>query len=308
MLQRFVSKRFQVLFHSPPGVLFTFPSRYLSAIGHQGVFRLSGWSRQIHTEFQEFRVTWDDIHEGCTYVYTTLTHYGQASQPVQLRTTFITRRPVNSPVRMVPQPPTCNACQLSHTPGLASSAFARHYSRNHFCFLFLWVLRCFTSPRSLQLPYIFRQRLPDMTPVFQGFPIRKSTDQSSFTSSPWLIAGYNVLHRLLMPRHPPTALSSLSPTKRSTKSTKMLASTIQFSNNNPINTTHHPTQEQPIMRQANLETPHPDTKKCPGPEISEPNNVHTQHPHPTSRRSTPQQGSTSRPTNGGHQTRSMLPQ
>jgi hypothetical protein len=42
--------------------------------------------------------------------------------------------------------------------GLGSSDFARHYSRNHYCFLFLWVLRCFTSPRSLQLPYVFRQR------------------------------------------------------------------------------------------------------------------------------------------------------
>ena len=50
-LRRFVSKRFQVLFHSPPGVLFTFPSRYWSAIGHQEVFRLIGWSRQIHTRF-----------------------------------------------------------------------------------------------------------------------------------------------------------------------------------------------------------------------------------------------------------------
>ena len=29
-----VSTRFQVLFHSPPGVLFTFPSQYLYAIGH----------------------------------------------------------------------------------------------------------------------------------------------------------------------------------------------------------------------------------------------------------------------------------
>src|SRR3546814_14309163 len=36
-LRRIVSIRFQVLFHSPPGVLFTFPSRYLSAIGHQVV-------------------------------------------------------------------------------------------------------------------------------------------------------------------------------------------------------------------------------------------------------------------------------
>jgi hypothetical protein len=44
---------------------------------------------------------------------------------------------------------------------------------------------------------------------FRGFPIRKSPDRSSFTSSPGLIAGYNVLHRLLMPRHPPIALSSL---------------------------------------------------------------------------------------------------
>ena len=58
-LQRIVGTRFQDLFHSPPGVLFTFPSRYLSAIGHQGIFRLSGWSRQIHTGFLGPRATWD---------------------------------------------------------------------------------------------------------------------------------------------------------------------------------------------------------------------------------------------------------
>jgi hypothetical protein len=68
-LRRIVGNRFQVLFHSPPGVLFTFPSRYLSAIGHQGVFRLSGWSRQIRTEFQGFRVTWGDIQQCQAYVY-----------------------------------------------------------------------------------------------------------------------------------------------------------------------------------------------------------------------------------------------
>ena len=62
-LQRIVGRRFQVLFHSPPGVLFTIPSRYLSAIGHQVVFRLSGWSRQIHTKFQGFRATWGNTQE-----------------------------------------------------------------------------------------------------------------------------------------------------------------------------------------------------------------------------------------------------
>ena len=33
-LRLFVGTRFQVLFHSPPGVLFTFPSRYWFTIGH----------------------------------------------------------------------------------------------------------------------------------------------------------------------------------------------------------------------------------------------------------------------------------
>ena len=36
--------RFQALFHSPLGVLFTFPSRYWFAIGHRRVFSLGGWS------------------------------------------------------------------------------------------------------------------------------------------------------------------------------------------------------------------------------------------------------------------------
>ena len=43
-----------------------------------------------------------------------------------------------------------------------------------------------------------------------GFPIRKSPDQRSFASFPELIAGYNVLHRLSMPRHPPHTLKSLT--------------------------------------------------------------------------------------------------
>ena len=158
---------------------------------------------------------------------------------------------------------------------MASSAFARHYSRNHNCFLFLRVLRCFTSPRSLQLPYIFRQRLPDMTPVFQGFPIRTSSDQSSFTNSPWLIAGYNVLHRLLVPRHPPIALSSLSPNQndqQQNKLQKMLASTIQFSNNKQTPTNTHPHRSAHRLASSCCD---PTTIMAEAPE---PNNVPPPHP------------------------------
>ena len=42
MLRLFVDTRFQFLFHSPPGVLFTFPSRYLFTIGHQEYLALEG--------------------------------------------------------------------------------------------------------------------------------------------------------------------------------------------------------------------------------------------------------------------------
>ena len=50
---------FQVLFHSPPGVLFTFPSRYCFTIGHQVVFSLTGWSPLFHTRFLVSRTTLD---------------------------------------------------------------------------------------------------------------------------------------------------------------------------------------------------------------------------------------------------------
>ena len=56
-LQLFVGTRFQVLFHSPPGVLFIFPSRYWSAIGRWRVFSLMGWSPRIRTGFHGSRTT-----------------------------------------------------------------------------------------------------------------------------------------------------------------------------------------------------------------------------------------------------------
>ena len=48
------------------------------------------------------------------------------------------------------------------------------------------------------------------TLLLVGCPIRKSPGQSLFSGSPKLIAASHVLHRLLTPRHPPFALSSLA--------------------------------------------------------------------------------------------------
>ena len=58
-LPLFVSIGFHVLFHSPTGVLFTFPSRYYFTIGHLGVFSLTRWSSLIHTGFHVSHTTRD---------------------------------------------------------------------------------------------------------------------------------------------------------------------------------------------------------------------------------------------------------
>ena len=47
-----------------------------------------------------------------------------------------------------------------------------------------------------------------MTPV--GFPHSDIPGSKLVCSSPRLFAAYRVLHRLLVPRHPPCALSSLT--------------------------------------------------------------------------------------------------
>ena len=64
------------------------------------------------------------------------------------------------PLRPAFPKPFCWSCRIInavHTPGcthpgLGSSAFARRYLRNRCFFLFLRVLRCFSSPGSLHTP------------------------------------------------------------------------------------------------------------------------------------------------------------
>ncbi len=124
-----------------------------------------------------------------------------------------------------PQPAPQPQYHRSNT-GLGCSAFARHYLRNHYCFLFLGVLRCFSSPRSLHPPMYSVNDTEALPPV--GFPIRKSPGQSLFSGSPKLIAAYHVLHRLPLPRHPPYALSSLT-----IKNSKSIYPNIQSLHINP---------------------------------------------------------------------------
>ena len=76
------------------------------------------------------------------------------------------------------------------------------------CFLFLQVLRWFTSLRCPPHPYGFRMGYFEMNR--SGFPHSEIPGSKPACGSPGLIAACHVLHRLLVPRHSPYALSSLT--------------------------------------------------------------------------------------------------
>ena len=110
-----VNTRFQVLFHSPPGVLFAFPSQYFCAIGHQVVFRLGGWSPRLPCGFLVSARTLDPARSVGHFGYKTFTFSGRASHLFLLCPSSL--------------PAVLNPSGIA-TEGLASFAFARHYSRN----------------------------------------------------------------------------------------------------------------------------------------------------------------------------------
>src|SRR5204863_1858135 len=72
----------------------------------------------------------------------------------------------------------------------------------------LWVLRWFTSPRCLLTAYGFGGGFSGISQ--SGFPHSEIPGSKPICGSPGLIAAYRVLHRLLVPRHSPYTLSSLT--------------------------------------------------------------------------------------------------
>ena len=107
-----VNIRFQVLFHSPPGVLFTFPSQYCFSIGHQVVFRLGGWSPRLPCGFLVPARTPDTgryLHVSTTRLSLSLVGF-----PTPFVYVTVILIPVHYPGDIT-------------TSGLASSAFARRY-------------------------------------------------------------------------------------------------------------------------------------------------------------------------------------
>ena len=82
--------------------------------------------------------------------------------------------------------------------GLGSPLFDRLYWGVHCCFLFLRLLRCFSSPGS--------PRLSGNAVACIGLPHSDIPGSKVICTSPELFAACHVFLRLLKPRHPPSAL------------------------------------------------------------------------------------------------------
>ncbi len=116
-------------------MLFTFPSRYWYAIGLSGVFSLAGWARRIRAGLLVSRVTQDTTRPHSD------SNTGLSPSMIELSRTFFSLSEYHN---VVLQPRICIATHpvwalprsLATTGGIISY------------FLFLEVLRCFSSLRS----------------------------------------------------------------------------------------------------------------------------------------------------------------
>ena len=156
---------FQVLFHSPPGVLFNFPSRYCFTIGHQGVFSLTGWSPLLPTGFLVSCRTLDSTSLSLDFTYGTFTLFGMLSQNISV---ILWKWLV---VVLNPKSIT--------TFGLGSSAFARHYLQNRLFSFFSCGYLDVSVPHVLPL-YTMYSYIDTSILLLAGFPIRTPMINSGY--------------------------------------------------------------------------------------------------------------------------------
>ena len=136
VVPQLVNTGFQVLFHSPPGVLFTFPSQYYALSVTEKYLALEGGPSAFPQGFSCLVVL--RILLGVFMISCTRLSLSMAGLP----------RPFyyHSHCHVAVHTPEC-----THS-GLGSSAFARRYLRNRCFFLFLSLLRCFSSGGSRHIP------------------------------------------------------------------------------------------------------------------------------------------------------------
>ena len=136
MVPQLVNTGFQVLFHSPPGVLFTFPSQYYTLSVTKEYLALGGGPPDFPQGSSCLVVLWIPLAASRFRL--------RGFHPLWLAFPKPFAYPSAHFLRSLT--PAC-----THA-GLGSFHFARRYFGNRVFFLFLRVLRCFSSPGSLCIP------------------------------------------------------------------------------------------------------------------------------------------------------------
>ena len=183
---------FRIYFTPLTAVLFTFPSRYLFAIGRQLVFSLTPWSARIHATFHVCGTTQESCRFHQVFGHGPLTLFGMLFHTLNLTI----RIPRSGPTTPHPKDGVWAVpLSLAATYGITSFSFPPLTEMFHF-----------SGFRELT-PILFRVRRSSITLI--RLPHSEISGSKRICRSPKLIAAYHVLHRLLAPRHPPYALTSL---------------------------------------------------------------------------------------------------
>ena len=114
MLCLLVSIGFQVLFHSPPGVLFTFPSRYYTLSVTRSYLALGDGPPVFPPDSSCPVVLWILAYRS-DFAYKPVTFFGRAFQRVRLSLLYFTESVTPTDIAI---------------GGLGSFPFAHHYSEN----------------------------------------------------------------------------------------------------------------------------------------------------------------------------------
>lgn len=200
----------------------------LSAIGHQGIFRLSGWSRQIHTGFLGPRATWEILKRAVNVSATgVLPSTPDLSHVLRLHQRFLTRRPIGRLIKRTPATP-----HAQPLPGITHIRFGLIQFRSPL----LPESRLFSLPEGTEM-FHFPSFPPHCLCVQQRVTAHDDCRVSPFGHP-------RIKARLTAPRGlswPPTSFigSWCQGIHRAPLKTwpQMLASTVQFSNNDQPPTT-----------------------------------------------------------------------
>lgn len=194
----------------------------LSAIGHQGIFRLSGWSRQIHTGFLGPRATWVSLKRAVNVSATgVLPSTPDLSHVLRLHQRFLTRPTAGRPQKRDPTTP-----HAQPLPGITRIRFGLIQFRSPL----LPESRLFSLPEGTEM-FHFPSFPPHCLCVQQRVTAHDDCRVSPFGHP-------RIKARLTAPRGlswPPTSFigSWCQGIHRAPLKTwpQMLASTVQFSNN-----------------------------------------------------------------------------